>query len=133
MIAPVSSSDFRLEMILGQPPDTAPISFEGSRSIVWMMESLTADPLGSNSIVQRDSPSALRSGYFSWRQRITSRRGGSATTITPASVTLPSRDTIFHEDPAVHSLSQCVPNQYCFINSASVVSADHNFSGVVRM
>ena len=28
-IEPVSSSDFRLEMIFGQPPDTAPISFEG--------------------------------------------------------------------------------------------------------
>jgi hypothetical protein len=31
---PVSSSDFRLDMIFGQPPDTASISFEGSRSMV---------------------------------------------------------------------------------------------------
>jgi hypothetical protein len=46
---------------------------------------------------------------------------------------LPSGDTIFHEDPGVHALSQCVPNQYCFINSTSSVSADHNFSGVERM
>jgi hypothetical protein len=46
---------------------------------------------------------------------------------------LPSGYTIFHEDPGVHSLSQCVPNQYCFINSTSSVSADHSFSGVVRM
>ena len=45
---------------------------------------------------------------------------------------LPAPDTIFHEDPAVHWLSQCVPNQYCFMYSTSV-SADHSFSGVVRM
>src|SRR5262252_961932 len=37
-IEPLSSSDFRLEMIFGQPPDTAVMSFEGSRSIVWVME-----------------------------------------------------------------------------------------------
>jgi hypothetical protein len=53
-IEPVSSSDFRLDTIFGQPPDTAPISFEGSRSIVCMMESFTADPLGSNSSVQSE-------------------------------------------------------------------------------
>jgi len=52
--------------------------------------------------------------------------------IVPASVMLPSGYTIFHEDPGIHWLSQCVPNQYCFMNSASV-SADHSFSGVVRM
>ena len=45
----------------------------------------------------------------------------------------PSLDTIFHEDPAVHWLSQCTPNQYRFMNSTSSASADHNFSGVVRM
>jgi hypothetical protein len=28
------------------------MNFEGSRSIVWVMESLTAVPLGSSSIVQ---------------------------------------------------------------------------------
>ena len=56
-----------------------------------------------------------------------------ASTISPASEMLPSGCTIFHEDPAVHSLSQCTPNQYCFMNSASSVSADHSFSGVVRM
>ena len=120
-------------MIFGHPPETAPINLEGSRSIVWMMESFTADPLGSSSIVQRESPSALSSGFFSWRQRITSRRGGFASTISPASVIPPSRDTIFQVDPDVHLLSQCVPNQYCFMNSTSVVSADHSFSGVVRM
>ena len=31
---PVSSRDFRLEMIFGQPPETASINFEGSRSMV---------------------------------------------------------------------------------------------------
>src|SRR5262245_57098310 len=104
---PVSRRDFRLERILGQPPETAPINFEGSRSIVCMIESFTAVPLGSSSIVQRDSPSDLSSGFFSWRQRITSRLGGSASTISPASVIPPSLDTIFHEDPGVHLLSQC--------------------------
>src|SRR5579883_3049569 len=46
---------------------------------------------------------------------------------------VPSACTIFHADPGVHWLSQCVPNQYRFMNSASSVSADHSFSGVVRM
>ncbi|CAB3797708.1 hypothetical protein LMG28138_04298 [Pararobbsia alpina] len=42
-------------------------------------------------------------------------------------------DTSFHhEDPAVPWLLQCMPNQYCFMNSASV-RAGHSFSGVVRM
>ena len=58
---PVSSRDIRLEMTFGQPPDTASINFEGSRSMVWVMESLTAAPKGSSSIVQSDVPSA-----FSW-------------------------------------------------------------------
>src|SRR6185312_17300391 len=70
---PVSSSDFRLEMIFGQPPDTAVISFEGSRSMVWMMESLTAGPRGSSSIVQSESPSAASSEVRSCLQRITNR------------------------------------------------------------
>src|SRR5512139_2590291 len=61
---PVSSRDFRLEMTIGQAPDTATMKFEGSRSMVWVMESLTAGPLGSSSIVQRDSSSALSSGLF---------------------------------------------------------------------
>src|SRR5271170_5521176 len=117
---PLSSRDFRLEMIFGQPPDTASMNFEGSRSMVWVIESLTAVPLGSSSIVHSESPSALSSGLFWCRQRITRRRGGSAATISPSSRILPSPDTISHEDPAVHWLSQCTPNQYCFIYSASV-------------
>jgi hypothetical protein len=32
-------------MIFGQPPDTASMNFEGSRSMVWTIESLTAGPL----------------------------------------------------------------------------------------
>src|SRR5499433_3943220 len=84
-VEPVSSRDLRLEMTFGQPPDTASINFERSRSMVWVMESLTAVPLGSSSIVHCDSPSALSSGLFWCRQRITKRRGGSASTISPAS------------------------------------------------
>src|SRR5438445_12326970 len=111
-------------MTFGQPPDTAAMSFEGSRSMVWVMESLTAVPLGSSSIVHCDAPSALSSGLFWCCQRITSRRGGSASTISPASKISPLPDTNVHEDPGVHWLWQCMPNQYCFMNSASV-SADH--------
>ena len=119
-------------MTIGQAPDTAAMKFEGSRSMVWVMESLTAVPMGSSSIVHCDSPSALSSGLFWCCQRITKRRGGSASTISPASVLRPSGYTNSHEDPAVHRLSQRTPNQYCFMNSTSV-SADHSFSGVVRI
>src|SRR5579883_2667014 len=103
---PVSSRDFRLEMTFGQPPDTAPMSFEDSQSMVWVIESFTAFPVGSSSIVQSESPSALRSGLFWCRQRITNRRGGSDSRISPASIRTPSPDTSFHEDPALHWLSQ---------------------------
>jgi len=54
MTEPVSSRDLRLETIFGQPPDTAEINFDGPRSAVCVMESLTAAALGSNSIVQSD-------------------------------------------------------------------------------
>jgi uncharacterized protein DUF4177 len=43
--------------------------------------------------------------------------------ISPVSVMFPSGATIFHDDPAVHWLSQRTPNQYCFMNCASSVSA----------
>ena len=33
---PSLSRDFKLEMILGHPPDTASMNFDGSRSIVWV-------------------------------------------------------------------------------------------------
>jgi len=58
-IAPVSSSDFRLDMIRGQPPDTAVISFESARSISCVIVSFTESSTGSSSIVQRLQPSAL--------------------------------------------------------------------------
>lgn len=61
-VEPVSSRDFRLAMTLGQPPDTAAMNFEGSRSMVWVMESLTAVPLGSSSIVHCDTPFGLELG-----------------------------------------------------------------------
>src|SRR3954468_24742789 len=129
---PVSSNDFRLEMTFGQPPDTASISFEDSRSTVWVMESLTADPLGSSSIVQSDGPSAFSSGLFWCCQRITRRLGGLASTISPESQTTPFSPTSFHDDPVRNSLWACMPNQYCLMKSASV-KAFHSFSGVVRM
>src|SRR5215468_2205409 len=103
---PVSSRDLRLEMTLGQPPDTAAMNFEGSRSMVWVIESLTALPGASSSIVHCDSPSALSSGLSWCCQRITKRRGGSASTISPESVIRPSGYTFFHEEPTVHWLSQ---------------------------
>src|SRR5581483_4862600 len=131
-VEPVSSRDFRFERTFGHPSDTAAMRFDGSRSIVWVIDSLTASPLASSSIVHSESPSAWSSGLFWWRQRITRRRGGSASTISPASNTWPLLDTSFHGDPAFHPLSQCMPNQYCFMNSASV-SADHNFCCVVRI
>ncbi len=40
--SPVSSSDFRLERIRGQPPDMAVMSLDSSRSISWVMVSFTA-------------------------------------------------------------------------------------------
>ncbi len=43
------------------PPDTATMSFEASRSMVCVIESLTAVPLRSTSMAQFDSPSAFRS------------------------------------------------------------------------
>src|SRR5258708_30481005 len=52
---PVSIMDFRLEMLFGQPPDTPVIIFEGSRSMVRRIVSLTAGPLGSTSIVHPHS------------------------------------------------------------------------------
>jgi len=50
--------------------------------MVWVMESLTAVPLGSSSIVHIDSPSALSSAYLVL-PAITKRRGGSASTMLP--------------------------------------------------
>src|SRR5690349_21392215 len=99
-------------MHIGQAPDTAAMNFEPSRSIVWVIESLTAGPLGSSSIVHRDSPSAMNSGLYRFCQQITNRRGGSASTILPVSLTWPSGYTIFHADPAVQRLSLRTPNHH---------------------
>ena len=52
--------------------------------------------------------------------------------ILPESATRPSVKSSLHDEPGVHSLSQCIPNQYCSMNSA-VVSADQRRSGEVRM
>src|SRR5215831_10707709 len=104
-LEPVSSKDLRLEMTFGQPPDTAAMNFEGSRSMVWVIESLTVVPTGSSSIVQSDAPSALISGMCWFCQRITRRRGGSASTISPTS-SVTSPDRCVHDDPGVHRLSQ---------------------------
>jgi hypothetical protein len=43
---PVSSSALRFEMTCGPPPETASMNFEGSRWIVWVIESLTAVAAG---------------------------------------------------------------------------------------
>lgn len=48
-------------MIFGQPPDTASMSVEGSRSL-WMIKSLTAASMAYGSIVHSGPPSALISG-----------------------------------------------------------------------
>jgi hypothetical protein len=74
--SPVLGSDFRLERMRGQPPDTAVTSLDSSRSISWVMVSFTALSTGSISIVQRLGPSALSSGFHSFCQRMTMRRGG---------------------------------------------------------
>jgi hypothetical protein len=69
------------------------------------MESFTAVPIGSKSNVHVESPSASSSGLFWCLHRITNRRGGTASTISPASLMLPSGCTILQEDPGFHSLS----------------------------
>src|SRR6185437_1431081 len=129
---PVSNRDLRLEMTLGQPPDTDTMNFEPSRSMEWVTVSLTAVPWSSSSIVQRETPSALSSGFHWFCQRITRRRGGSDSTISPESSTSPAPVTSFHGEPAFHGLSLRIPNQYCSVNFGSV-NADQSFSGVVRI
>jgi hypothetical protein len=52
--------------------------------------------------------------------------------ISPVSATRPPGKTSFQGDPAFQSVSMFMPNQYFSMNSG-VVSAAHNFSGVVRM
>jgi hypothetical protein len=48
-------------MIFGHPPETASMNFEGSRSMVWVMVSLTAVPLGSSSIVHSEGQTCMSS------------------------------------------------------------------------
>jgi hypothetical protein len=40
------------------------MTFDDSRSMVWVIESLTAGPIGSSSMVHIVAPSALSSGLF---------------------------------------------------------------------
>src|SRR5215813_12355056 len=108
------------------------MSFDSARSISWVIVSFTASSTGLSSTVQREYPSDFSSGLNSLRHLSTNRRGGSTSTISPVSATRPSGKTSRHDAPAFHALSWCMPNQYCLVNSA-LVSADHNFSGVVRM
>jgi len=68
----------------------------------------------------------------SLRQRITSRRGGTASKISPVSATRPSSNLSAHGEPGLKSLSAVMPNQYLLIIFGSV-SAAHSFSGVVRI
>jgi hypothetical protein len=128
---PVSSTDFRLEISIGQAPDTTAMKFEGLRSMVWVMKSSTAGHR-----IPAPSCSTTRFGPFARACSDAASRsltaGGSASTISPASVLRPSRYTNSHEGHAVHWLSRRTPNQYCFMNSTSV-SVDHSISGVVRI
>jgi hypothetical protein len=105
----VSSRDFKLEMTIGQAPDTAAMNFEDSRSMVWVMKSLTAGHW-----IPAPSCSATRFGPFA-------RACPDAASPTNS-----------HEGHAVHWLSRRTPNQYCFMNSTSV-GVDHCISGVVRI
>src|SRR5262249_53780463 len=122
-VVPVSISDLRLDRICGHPPETAPMNFESSRSMVWVTVSLTASPLGSSSIVHSDQPSAFSSGLNSLRQRIASRFGGSNSMISPLSAVRPSEKLSFHDPPTLQSASGRMPSQYCDTNSG-VMSAD---------
>src|SRR5690242_18202147 len=54
------------------------------------MVSFTAPPSGSSSMVQTLGPSAASSGFHTFCQRMTMRRGGSISRISPASDVLPS-------------------------------------------
>src|SRR5258708_29080277 len=100
---PVSSSDLRFERTCGQPPETASINLEPSRSMLWVTVSFTASSTGSISMVQRDQPSALSSGLNSLRQRMPRRFEGSNATISPASPTRPSGNMSFHDPPSFQS------------------------------
>src|SRR5262245_31792171 len=112
-------------MVLGHAPDTAPMSFDSGWSISCVMASLTALPVGSSSIVQRDGPSALSSGLHSFCHLMTARRGGSTSRISPVSLGRPSGKAIFHGEPFFQVQSAVMPNQYCGMKCGSV-SADHN-------
>jgi hypothetical protein len=96
------------------------------------MVSLTASAIGSSWIVQLAYPSAFSSGLNSLRHLSTRRLSGSTSTISPVSATRPSGKTSCHDYPAFQSVSKCIPNQYCFMKSGWV-TADHNFSGAVRI
>src|ERR1700734_2259775 len=101
---PVSRMDLRLERTIGQPMDAPASNFEGLRSMEWVMESLTAVPAGSSSIVHNAGPSAVNSGLIWFTQRITIRRGGSISRISPSSKISPVLDSSLQRDPAVHWL-----------------------------
>ena len=81
--------------------------------------------------MQRDQPSAFSSGLNSLRQRMTSRRGASASRISPMSAVRPSPNLSAHGEPGLKSHSTVMLNQYLLTVRGSV-SAAHTFSGVVR-
>src|SRR6266550_8962685 len=130
-MSPVSSTDLRLDMTIGQPSDTARMNLESGRSIECVSVSFADPPVGSISWTQRESPSALNSGFHSLSQLITNCFGETPSRISPESIRLPSA-YILHVDPTFHSLSTRIPNRYCFMISG-VVSACHSLSGVTRM
>ena len=108
------------------------MSSDSGRSISWVMVSFTARSTAWSSMVQRVGPSPLNSGFHSFCQRITMRRGGSISRISPMSATRPSEKSSFQSEPFFQPHSMVASNQYLRTNCESV-NVSHSFSGVVRI
>src|SRR5579863_2272701 len=109
--SPVSSRLLRLERMAGHPLATASINFERGLSISWTIVSLTAPFAGSSSNVQREWPSACRSGRNSFLQVTTSLLGWSDSTISPVSAARPSGMISRQEAPGAQVDSAVTPAQ----------------------
>jgi hypothetical protein len=116
----------------GQPPETASMIFESARSIEWLTVSFTRPPA-----LQPRSSSAhnlRRSILGETRFAISVRAVAADRTREFRRYRQSGRRErpVFQGDPTFQWDSSVIPNQYCLVNSA-LVSAAHNFSGVVRM
>src|SRR4051812_12933757 len=87
---PVSSNDLRLDRTFGQLSDAAAMNFESARPTSWVSDSFTALPVGSSTIAQRVSPSAILSSLLSCRHVKTNRSGEADSTILPELLIRPS-------------------------------------------